>query len=137
MQRVRGIQDDVRLGGRKDMGWIEVDPFSGSWDNYADLSHASVAYMLGTNGFVRLRGLIADGTTATTAFVLPEGYQSQYLVKLATICNDPGAAPCAAAMVEVAANGAVKIYATDTTWVALDGLAFRAETDTTILDPFS
>ncbi len=133
VQRVRGIQDNVREGGRRNTGWIELD-FSGAWDNYADASHATVAYMLGADGFVRLRGLIADGTSGTTAFVLPEGYQPQYLVKLGTIANTPGANPCAAAMVEVDANGVVKIYAANTDWVALDGLAFRAEADTPVID---
>ena len=92
-----------------------------SWVNYGG-EFNTAGYYKDPFGRVHLRGLIKDGTATagTVLFVLPSGYRPSATEVCSTLSN------AAAADVQVAANGDVKILIGSNVWLSLDGISFRA-----------
>ena len=95
--------------------------FESSWVNFTAAGGNRAAFYKDAEGFVRLSGLIQNGTVGSAAFTLPPGYRPPARVILATISNG------AMGRITVESNGQV-IPATPSSnaWVSLEGLFFRA-----------
>jgi uncharacterized membrane protein len=66
-----------------DAVWI-APTLVNSWANYGG-SFSPAGYRKDGSGRVTLRGLLNTGTTNTTAFTLPAGYQPAYVEQLLTL----------------------------------------------------
>lgn len=90
-----------------------------SWVDFGGV-YQTAAYKKHPDGTVELRGLIKDGTVldGTIIFNLPEKFRPQAQVRQATISNSN------AAIVEVLANGEVKVFLASATNFQLDGIRF-------------
>lgn len=99
-----------------------------SWVNYGGAYQAS-GYYKDDMGIVRFKGLIRNGlgTAGTTLFTLPVGNRPLSDLVFNCISNNGGVATPIA--IEVSSLGVVKIssFNAGTTWLALDGISFRAE----------
>lgn len=84
--------------------------------------YATVGYMKDEMGFVHLRGTIAGGGSATTAFVLPVGYRTSANLRFPTALSTT-----VSGLIQVSNVGQVIPYVTSTITVPLDGITFRAE----------
>ncbi len=112
-----------------DTAWIAVT-YQNSWVDYGS-GFPGVAYRKDALGFVHLRGLCKNGSSATaTIFTLPAGYRP------AGTSGSGGARFIAdnhanAVGVDVGANGTVTVNSQfgspDTTYQFLDGITFLAE----------
>lgn len=92
--------------------WVEFD------------SSRAPRYMKDTLGFVHMKGLVKNGTSATAViFALPVGYRPigiAYFVVLSNNIPTP--------ITVASSNGAVALsVGGSTTYVALDGITFKAE----------
>ena len=78
-------------------------------------------YLIDDNGFVRLRGLLKDGSgVSVDMFSLPQGFRP------AKIEVFPGAASGGFCGITIAVDGAVRAYTGgSTTWTSLDGIIFE------------
>lgn len=100
-------------------GWI-APTFTNSWVNYGS-GFNDAGYYKDALGFVHLKGLIKSGTVGSSAFTLPVGLRPQATELLGTVSNG------AVGRVDIATSGTVTPTSpSNNTWVALDGLTFRA-----------
>ena len=121
---------------RRPWQWITVQPyrvndecgtFHNSWVNYS-IDFFDFAFMKDQLGIVHLRGLIKSGTVGSVALILPTGFRPTYNATdrylFPTLSNG------AAGRIDIfAANGYVTpLTPSNNTWVAVDGLTFKAET---------
>jgi len=108
--------------------WIEIggsggEPaFQNSWVNLNTTTHSTAAFYKDPFGRVHLKGVIKDGTLDVAAFTLPAGYRPSVINIFGTVATN------LIGRINIQSNGNV-IIATPTTntWVALDGISFRAE----------
>lgn len=75
-----------------DANWHEIgalgEPaFANSWTNNNPGTYSSAAFRMDAEGWVRVKGLIASGTSAQTAFTLPVGYRPRYTQRFYSICS--------------------------------------------------
>jgi hypothetical protein len=77
-------------------------------------------YMIDSDGFVHLRGVIASGALAASAFALPVGYRPANAENLAVVSNS------AFGYLAITAAGAVMPMNGSAVWFSLDGVSFRA-----------
>lgn len=100
--------------------WITPTLING-WTQY-DATNSPVGYFMDTLGFVHLRGQLASGVAGTTAFMLPNGYRPSKTTFMVTRAN------ATFAYGSISAGGYIyPSIGAYTTWVALDGISFRAE----------
>jgi hypothetical protein len=95
--------------------------FQNSWHNNSS-TDAQVGFLLDAMGFVRLRGVVAGGTTGATlgiCFTLPTGYRPSGTQNFAT-----AGAGGATAQIRITSDGAVAVVFGATTWNSLTGVAF-------------
>ena len=112
------IENELRA-----LRWIEPELLNG-WENYAGGLHQPAKFAKLSNGLVKIHGLIASGTLATNAFILPAGYRP--LRRVISIALSQGGL----ARVNIDANGGVQIsseFSVNNTWVSLDNILFHAE----------
>lgn len=97
--------------------------FQGTWQN-KDAGYAPAGYYRDPFRRVQLRGVIVHtgAFTNDTAFTLPAGYRPEYTSAF-TVCSqlasDPG-------IVEIDADGSVRMVDGDSAFMSLDGISFRA-----------
>ena len=91
-----------------------------SWEDFDTGVYNQVGYYRSTDGLVRLTGYIKDGTIGQVVFTLPVGYRPLKKVVIPTISND------AIGRVDIEPDGDVIVTSGNNTYVALDGISFRA-----------
>jgi hypothetical protein len=110
-------------GTIKHEAWT-TSTFTNSWLDYGstgDLGYGPTAYYRGTDGLVRLRGLIRAGSFDVCAFTLPSGYRPSK-IRLMTVMSGGGAC-----RLDINPTGCVVPRAgSSNSWLSLDGVAFRA-----------
>jgi hypothetical protein len=91
-----------------------------SWANYGGF-YREAGYMRDAVGTVHLRGCIKSGSTGTTAFTLPDepGWRP-----VANVLRLPAQGVSAYVEIEGSSRN-VNVYASDTTFISLDGISFR------------
>jgi hypothetical protein len=98
-----------------------------SWINFGG-AYNTVGYYKDDFGIVHIRGLIKSGVVnaGTPLFTLPAGYRPIEQCSIATLSNTTTAVPC---VIEISVTGSVQIgaFPAGDTWLALDGIHFRAE----------
>jgi hypothetical protein len=107
--------------------WIEVGSggsapaFENSWVNYNSGTHQTTAFMKDFFGFVHIKGIVKNGTTAAAIFTLPVGYRPALSVTFATASGDifAGLGINNAGVVNKTVGGS-------NAYVALDCLTFKA-----------
>lgn len=104
-------------------GWVAFTPLNG-WVAYDPTFFTGPGYAKGSDGIVRLKGLIGSGNTANGTVVtnLPAGYRPSARVLTEAVCN-----PNVECRVDVLANGNVELYAANSGWTSLDNVTFLAE----------
>jgi len=106
--------------------WIEVGSggsapaFTNNWVNF-NAAYSSCAFMKDSLGFVHLKGMVKNGTTAASIFTLPAGYRPAAISYYAIPSND------AWAEISLGSDGTVtKQSGGGNTFASLDGITFRA-----------
>lgn len=90
----------------------------GSWVNYAS-GYSSLGYRKDSMGYLRLRGVIKSGTSASTIFTLPVGYRPAYHTEFVV-----ASATGTTANVIVYSTGIVSIETMATnTWISFDNVS--------------
>lgn len=92
-----------------------------SWLNLG-AGHTEAGYWKDTVGIVHIRGVISEGATGNTAFILPVGYRPAKIIGFAATSGVHGDA-----YVWINPLGEVVIQIGSTIGVFLDNIAFRAE----------
>ncbi len=105
------------------IAWIAPSLLN-SWTNYDAVNYETVGYYKDSEGFVHLRGMIANGTSISAAmFVLPTGYRPLKFDVRGITANGPQLTS-----LRVAADGTVSALAGGSTvWTSLGGFYFAAE----------
>ncbi len=98
--------------------WV-APSFLNSWVNF-DGTYSQCGYMRDPNGFVHLRGKVKTGTINTAIFTLPALFRPQYKLTFVGISND------ALCKIEIDTSGNVVPVTGNNTYVALDGIIFKA-----------
>jgi hypothetical protein len=104
-------------------GWTAFTPSAG-WVSYDGGSFFTTpAYTKGSDGIVRLKGLIKGGATAdgTVILTLPSTYQPAERTLTTAVCN-----PNVICRVDILSNGNVELYGANSGWTSLDGITFLA-----------
>lgn len=104
-------------------GWTGFTPSNG-WVSYDGGSFFTTpGYTKGSDGIVRLKGLIKNGTTTdgTIIFTLPSTYQPAERTLTTAVCN-----PNVICRVDITASGNVVLYDANAGWTSLDGITFLA-----------
>lgn len=92
-----------------------------SWVNWLTTGgFAPCGFYKDPYGIVRLRGLVQNGTINAPMFNLPVGYRPAFVALNTTTSNS------ALGRVDIAVNGDVTPVIGNNTFVALDGITFRA-----------
>jgi hypothetical protein len=60
--------------------------FQNSWANFGG-AHAVAGFYMQPDGWVRLKGLVASGTSTSTIFTLPEGYRPPFNAVFTSVSN--------------------------------------------------
>jgi hypothetical protein len=105
-------------------GWTALT-LSNSWVAYdGGTFFTTPGYAKGTDGLVRMKGLIKGGVTTNGTVIanLPAGYRPSGRVLTEADCN-----PNTECRVDILANGNVELYAADAGWTSLDNVTFLAE----------
>lgn len=112
------------------VSWI-APTLLNSWTNYSNGSDGNhvAGYSRDSDGTVRLRGTIKDGSIGSIAFILPTGFRpgnsegttNQGLIRIPIVSNG------GSGFVYVQWDGQVIIGAGSSTWVDLAAVNFRAE----------
>jgi hypothetical protein len=101
------------------------DPeYLNDWVEYGTTgTYQQPQYRMQTDGSVRLRGLVKDGTLNAPAFILPVGYRPSRLEVFSTLCAGNLVARC-----EIESNGEVTLSSPSSTvgWYSLSGISFEA-----------
>ena len=105
------------VGGNK---WHQPD-LENSWVVYHATLYNRPEYMIDSNGFVHLRGLLKDGSSASAVmFSLPEGFRPTYRNLFASYSSS------GVCRIDVDIDGDVHAQAGgSTTWTSIDGLIFE------------
>ncbi|GAX37251.1 hypothetical protein [Nodularia sp. NIES-3585] len=90
------------------------------WVNY-DNTYNPAGYFKDSLGIVHLRGLVKNGSTTTTIFLLPVGYRpsNRELQAVQTKENTIG-------RLDIYTDGQVLVHSGNSGWFSLDGVTFRA-----------
>lgn len=96
--------------------------FQNSWVNYGGGEQVA-GYRIGSDGIVRLRALIKNGTLNTAAFTLPAGYRPSSPQAMIAHCSN-GADQVGKLI--IATDGSVKPVTGGNTFFSLAGVAFEA-----------
>jgi len=110
----------------EDTAWHNVgasgEPaFQNGWTNYNAPQFPAAAFRRGPDGFVHLKGLIANGTVGTNIFTLPAGYRPAAWSHF--LCESQSALGSC----EVQANGSVQHVVGTNAWHSLAQIHFLAE----------
>jgi hypothetical protein len=103
-----------------DRGWLSPT-FLNGWTDFGS-KYETAGYYKDALGFIRLKGLIKNGTMGTAAFVLPSGYRPSYRKIFPVLTLD------GIGRVNIEPSGDVVImdYGTASNrWVSLDGIIFN------------
>lgn len=98
--------------------WTNVTAFLNGWTNFGG-THNSAGYMIDPFKFVHLRGLIKNGTVATTAFILPAGYRPQGRSLFAVLGSGGNG------QLTIETTGDVTVTSGNNAYVSLEGVSFR------------
>jgi len=102
--------------------WLDLT-LENSWVNYDSgaVTYPKAQYYKDTAGFVHIRGLIRNGTTAsgTTVATLPAGYRPETRQHFATTSQD------LFAYIRIDSDGAIRATSSRSAWLSLDVLHFR------------
>jgi hypothetical protein len=110
--------DTIRFHTSNDVWTVPV--LVNGWANYG-AGFAPAGFWKDPYGVVRLRGMIASGSPATVAFVLPPGYRPSLPIYPAAITGS------AYRTMSISPNGNVTVGSgTSVAWYSLSGIAFRA-----------
>lgn len=90
-----------------------------SWVNGSPSNRSTAGYFKDDKGIVHLQGYLSGGSAGTVAFQLPVGYRPSLGVEIAAATNGSNG------RVTIVNDGNVTI-ASFTSWIALDGITFRA-----------
>lgn len=90
-----------------------------SWVNGSPSNRSTAGYFKDDKGIVHLQGYLSGGGSGTVAFQLPIGYRPPLGVEIAAATNGSNG------RVTIVNDGNVTI-ASFTSWIALDGITFRA-----------
>jgi len=97
--------------------------FTGTWVNFAG-GWQSAGFYKDPLGFVHLRGMIKNGTIATSAFTLPPGHRPTVSEKFA-VATGSAVANVTAGSLDVLTDGTVVPAVGLTGYVSLSGIRFR------------
>jgi hypothetical protein len=105
----------------------QTPTFQNGWVNY-DNVYNSAGYFKDSLGIVHLRGLVRNGTSNTTIFILPAGYRpsNRELLTVQTYTTATGTANNTTGRVDILTDGQVLIVFGSNGWLSLDGLTFRS-----------
>lgn len=87
--------------------------FVNGWSNYGDAGFGASGFRKTADGLVVMRGLIAGGTTAVTAFTLPVGYRPNLNLIFSTMADGT---PCE---MRIFPGGEVQIYRQAPAWASI------------------
>ena len=92
-----------------------------SWATYSASVYNNPEYMIDSNGFVHLRGLLKDGSSASAVmFSLPEGFRPIHRNVFASYSN------AGACRIDVDTDGDVHAQTNGSTgWTSIDGITFE------------
>lgn len=104
-------------------GWSTFTLGAG-WVDFDNTFFTGAGYAKGSDGIVRMKGLIKNGATANGTVIgnLPAGFRPSARVLTEQDCN-----PNVECRVDVLANGNVEVYAANSGWTSLDNVTFLAE----------
>ena len=125
-EKLRGLERRVGKLERQErpVGTDWTPPvLQNGWVNFNATDFESAGYRRSAAGDVQLKGTIKDGTTAasTVLFTLPAGHRPAKTRIFPVVSNN------ALGQVRVFSSGAVAIYGGSNVWLALDGIAFKAD----------
>lgn len=103
---------------RQQPNWI-APTLLNSWANYGG-GYETVGYYKDEFGMVHFKGVLKTGTIPTTAFILPIGYRPPALKLVIPAVSNT------LSTIEILANGEVKVTSGTNTFIAIDGISFRA-----------
>lgn len=90
----------------REVGAASEPTFQNSWVNYADGIHETAGFWKQSDGWVRLKGLVKNGTTAagTVIFTLPSGYAPPWTCYFVVSTNSD------AGVIRVETSGTVRVH---------------------------